>query len=333
MDANLLPNPFTPFAFLTAEHADQIRSASHIAAGVTGVLVWDVVCHLHDDYRLLFKLRTGLCTLVYFVSRLGSLLFLVPTMILSVQPTGNCEIFQKICNSFFPIAVASSNLLFFFRLRAVCMENPTIIRIGFALWLVSLAGCLTVPFALDSVPVGNTKYCVNTDARPYVALSGIFPFFHDTFVFLAITWKLTKNTHKEITLRTGVRVALLGDYLPAFSRALLVDGQRYYLVTIVTNFIAVFMIFMPLPIVYRLVWCFPNVALINMMACLVYRNTKLGRYKGSPTATSDTNFNGTSEPPLAFRHSRTIHDNTQSRSTINVNAIIKKEPLHGELSV
>ena len=62
-----------------------------------------------------------------------------------------------------------------------------------------------------------------------VAVSGIFPFFHDTFVFFAITLKLTKNTHKEITLRTGVRVALLGDYLPAFSRALLVDGQRYYL--------------------------------------------------------------------------------------------------------
>lgn len=93
---------------------------------------------------------------------------------------------------------------------------------GFALCLVSLGGCPTVPFALDSVPVGYTKYCINTDARPYVAVSGIFPFFHDTFVFFAITWKLTKNTHKEITPRTGVRVALLGDYLPAFSRALLV---------------------------------------------------------------------------------------------------------------
>ena len=86
-------------------------------------------------------------------TRLGSLLFLVPTMILSgiffrrscvqrllratVQLTGNCELFQKICSSFFPIAVASSNLLLFFRLRAVFMENTTVIRIGFALKLVS----------------------------------------------------------------------------------------------------------------------------------------------------------------------------------------------------
>ena len=34
MDANILPNPFTPFAFLNPKHADQNRSASYIAAGV-----------------------------------------------------------------------------------------------------------------------------------------------------------------------------------------------------------------------------------------------------------------------------------------------------------
>jgi hypothetical protein len=52
---------------------------------------------------------------------------------------------------------------------------------------------------------------------------------NDTLVLLAITVGLAMNTYPEPTLKQGIRMAMYGDYLPAFSRAMLRDNQMYYL--------------------------------------------------------------------------------------------------------
>ena len=88
---------------------------------------------------------------------------------------------------------------------------------------------MTVAFGVEGVNIGPTKYFVTSSAKSYIALSGILPFVHDTFVLLSIYWKLMMNTYEDNSIKNGLRTTFSGDYLPAFSRALLQDGQMYYL--------------------------------------------------------------------------------------------------------
>lgn len=58
----------------------------------------------------------------------------------------------------------------------------------------------------------------------------IIPVVNDTFVFLAISWKLMRNAYvEEFNIKGRIRTMVLGDYMPAFSKGMLKDGQSYYL--------------------------------------------------------------------------------------------------------
>lgn len=77
MDANLLPNPFTPMAWLPPEFTYQMTMAAYICAGLTGaifhsppcpecaydancqVMVWDIATGLGEDYQLFFKRKAS----------------------------------------------------------------------------------------------------------------------------------------------------------------------------------------------------------------------------------------------------------------------------------
>ena len=57
----------------------------------------------------------------------------------------------------------------------------------------------------------------------------VVPLVNDTLVLLAVAVVLAMNTHVVPTLKQGIRMAMYGDCLPAFSRVMLRDNQIYYL--------------------------------------------------------------------------------------------------------
>jgi len=80
---------------------------------------------------------------------------------------------------------------------------------------------------------------------------------------------------------------ILGEYLPTFSKALLQDGQVYYLVSVTSNIIvAVITWTVVVPVAYRVALTIFNVAVTNMMACRVYRHTKFGYLRENLISTS-----------------------------------------------
>lgn len=99
------------------------------------------------------------------------------------------------------------------------------------MWLAVLAGCIAVSQGVTGANIGLTKYCINHAYEPYIGAGGIIPLVNDTFVFLAISWRLMMNAQMELGVKTGVKVKalVLGEYLPAFSRTVFQDGQAYYL--------------------------------------------------------------------------------------------------------
>ncbi|KAF9045141.1 hypothetical protein BJ165DRAFT_1528051 [Panaeolus papilionaceus] len=286
--AELLPNPLTPMALLPPDLAFQVTISTYILVGSCGVLVWDILDNLTGDFRLLTKYPIGLATVAYFVSRLGSLGYaLTSTIYETAAITNDCNHFFHIVSAFYPLAIPMTALLFLFRVRAVFDRNNYIVAFFTFMWLAVLGGCIAVSQGVTGANIGPTKYCINAAFKPYIGAGGIIPVVNDTLVFLAISWRLLSNARVQMGLQTTMKAFVSGDYLPAFSKAIFQDGQVYYLTTVTSNLVVVIMFYIDaVPPVYRSMFTVPNVALMNIMACRVFRKTKFGVFRETTVSSS-----------------------------------------------
>jgi len=130
--------------------------------------------------------------------------------------------------------MAATNLLFFFRIRAIYNRNPWIVAAFFFLWLANV-GCSSTEFLLgEGFHIGPTRYCVILNVRVfYAVIPAVAVLVHDTIIFAAVSARL--YTHSQVVNRrsesftTSAKDYISGRRLPKFSRALFVDGQVYYL--------------------------------------------------------------------------------------------------------
>ncbi|CAA7262456.1 unnamed protein product [Cyclocybe aegerita] len=255
--------------------------------------------------------------------RIAILTFTLTTVIYSTAPVEiSCYGLNKAVDSLFAVAVSSTSLLFLIRVLAIFHRNKIVKAFFCAMWLAVIAGVLTPVFGLTGDNIGPTKYCMNVSIESYVGAGAVIPLVNDTLIFLAISWKLMRNTYTTNALRWDVKVFFRGDYLPAFSRGLLQDGQAYYLTTVTTNLLTVVVFYFHfVPVVYRAMFAVPNAVLMNIMACRVYRRTKNARYQnsknssinlGSALKTSDSLI------PLSFTSKRNAHSTSGPVGVIEV---------------
>ncbi|KDR72732.1 hypothetical protein GALMADRAFT_228998 [Galerina marginata CBS 339.88] len=303
--ASQLPNPLSPMSFLPPDLAFQVTISIYIFVGALAVMVWDILNNLKSDYLLLTKYRISWPTIAYFISRLASFGFILTGTLFETAPIGNCAVIEKATDWLFTIAVAGTSLLFFFRLRAIFDRNKYVVGFFGFMWLAVVAGCLTSTSGITAAYIGPTQYCVNVSVADYVKAAAIIPLVNDTLVFFAITWRLRRNSYADCDPNLGIKALLFGDYLPSFTRALLQDGQVYYLTTVISGLLTLIMQFIPsVPAAYQTMFVAPNAVLMNVMACRVFRNTKFGRFRENTTSTSKI---GLQEPsnakpliPLSF---------------------------------
>ena len=89
-----------------------------------------------------------------------------------------------------------------------------------------------MPFAVTGGNIGPTDYCLNVGLEPYAAAAAIIPLVHDTLIWLCISWRLLMGSHIDYSSYghlEALKIIMSGKGLPAFSKALLHDGQLYYL--------------------------------------------------------------------------------------------------------
>ena len=144
-------------------------------------------------------------------------------------PISNCFHSLNALAVLFIFAISSTSLLFFLRARAVFLLNPLAAAFFGVLWLGVLGGSLTTITAIEGVNLGPTPYCTTGVIKFYSEAAAITPLINDSIVFFAISWHLCSNSSAHPTLRNDVRTMVFGDYLPAFSKSLLQDGQVYFL--------------------------------------------------------------------------------------------------------
>ncbi|KAJ3504165.1 hypothetical protein NLJ89_g8082 [Agrocybe chaxingu] len=292
-----LPNPLTPMAFLPPDLAFQVTIATYVLVGATAVMVWDFISHLADDYRLVTRYRIGLATIVYFVSRIGALTYLVGTAVMNTAPIGytSCTAGTKVISAFVAVAIPGTSFLLFLHVRAIYSNNKYIVGFFGFLWIAVLGGALTAPIGGSTnkmVTLG--QYCAQNVLPEYTSAAVIIPTVNDTLLYLSIVWHMLRCSYAESTVSNKFRTLAFGDHLPALSRALLKNGQAYFLSTVGLNLVALTMFYIDsIPIPYRAMFGVPNIALMNMMASRLFRCTKFGKYRTNLSA-STTRLNSSS---------------------------------------
>ncbi|KIK53019.1 hypothetical protein GYMLUDRAFT_140058, partial [Collybiopsis luxurians FD-317 M1] len=263
-------SPAIPFQLLPPSVALQFQVDSYITVATAGIFIWDLLSNFAADWHLFRTSRNKLYLMVYMISRAGSMIFVLGRAIFTTYPVGNCEIANITIDSFYPVGVAGSCLLLFFRARVVYHGHRRLIAFFAFLWVAAFGTCLVAPFGTLATNVQSTSYCVTTRIMPFVGAIVIVPTIYDTVIFLAVSYKLMSHSFAEAR---GLQEHLLGNNLPEFSRAMFRDSQKYYLITVIANIVTICLMYAPVNAAYQIASNVPNVMLTNIMACYVYRNT------------------------------------------------------------
>jgi hypothetical protein len=126
------------------------------------------------------------------------------------------------------LTVASTTFIFLQRLRAVYTEYRMVKIIGILLWLGT---CITMAFIVvdaKSIHIPGTNYCAYSVAGRSLLANGVVFLAFDTFVFIAISYKIA-SSHSDAEVGITWRTVVSGKALPKLSRAVLQGGQQYYL--------------------------------------------------------------------------------------------------------
>ena len=152
----------------------------------------------------------------------------------SASPIGACALTIKILSAFFLLAISASELLFLLHVRAVYANNKFARHFFAFLWVCTTASRttpLSTAFFAPWSNIGPTNYCIGGSTPPYVGATVIVPFVNDTVLFLSLAWRLQDAAYipeQEKAMSRGFSV-VAGRYLPRMSRALLQNGQAYFL--------------------------------------------------------------------------------------------------------
>ncbi|KAJ7842934.1 hypothetical protein B0H14DRAFT_1020816 [Mycena olivaceomarginata] len=252
----------------------QLHVARLVFACTTAVFIWDVLHNLVDDYHLFFKHKFRVSAAAYLGSRTASLAYVLGFTLFSTYPLANCRAAMVVFNSFYSLSAGCTSLLFFFRVRAIYGGQRIISWIFAFLWICVVGAAILVPIYSYAASVGSV--CIVTKIPSIVGAAATALTVHDTSVFVAISYRLLANSHREHTPTEMMRALFRGANLHTFSTALFRDGQMYYMITILSNILTISLVYAPsVSPIYHGVMGIPNVTLTSIMACRVYRNAKL----------------------------------------------------------
>ncbi|KAF7336017.1 hypothetical protein MSAN_02315400 [Mycena sanguinolenta] len=324
--ATELPNSFTPLAFLPPGLASQFEVLRYIYAATLGAYVWDIGLNLGNDYTLLFKHRVNSNSNTLFVDLTSNI------SITAVAPVENCNALALTLSISATLTQISTAALFFLRVTAVWYPSKIVYVVFSILWMAVLGAGIIVPLRSRAVHIGPTLQCINTAVTANIEVSVIMPLINDTAVFLAINYRILAHTIVADSSTARIRVFFGGTGLSSLTRALLQSGQHFYLIAAITHIILLVVLLGPqLTLVYYML-SIPGLALINAMACLVFRKVKFGLVSSDgtsklPTINHPSDFHATSNPtslPLYFRRTDPTTD-LGSNITFPLEVHVQKE--------
>ncbi|KAE9396292.1 hypothetical protein BT96DRAFT_116886 [Gymnopus androsaceus JB14] len=266
-------------------------AASYVVSSALTVLVWDILLHLSDDIELLLLPKTfRLPTIAYFISRYMFLAFFIFEQF-SEDIEGQCTpaiATRAVALSVIGyIALITTLLQFLVRVKAIFCHNRPVQWFFTFIWLLAAGGA-------SLLIQGATSGICNSLYAYYVPVISVLV--HDSCVFGAISYRIYRmplessrqiSTHSRLdiasTLQTRFkkRIATLwGKNLPSLTRALLREGQLYYLISL-TGSISTLWLMLDTSLISpkRLLLAPVHSVVLSVTAGHVFREVRLGRMR------------------------------------------------------
>ncbi|KAJ6465741.1 hypothetical protein C8R45DRAFT_910618 [Mycena sanguinolenta] len=307
-NASEILNPSTPLAYLPPSVAEPFEQSRYLYAATIGAYVWDIALNLGNDYALLFKYKIRFPTIVYFLSRIFTLAYILTCFVYAVAPVKNCNALALGFDICLLLTQTTTAMLFFLRVTAVWHRSKVVFAVFSILLLGVLGAGITLPVGVRAAHIGPTMQCIDTVIPDYTDVVTIMPLIYDTAIFLAITYRVLAHTIVADSLAARVRAFFGGPGLSTLSQALLRSGQHFYFVAVAGNVTLLVLLRSQLNPVYRSMFAAPILTLVNAMACLVFRRIRFGLI--SPDGVSKapnaslSDFRATTNPRSLPLHSR-----------------------------
>ncbi|KAJ8514908.1 hypothetical protein ONZ45_g7608 [Pleurotus djamor] len=272
-----VPNPLTPLAYLPRDLANQFEVSRYLYAITLGAYMWDCAVNLGNDYKLLVQNKVRFPTIIYYLSRICTMAYIITSFVFQVGQVADCQALQLglgICNV---LSQAFTSMLFYLRAQAVWHYNPIARGVYLLLWL-GVVGCsLTVPIGIRGAHIGPTMACINTVVPEYAEATLIMALINDSAVFFGITYRILAYSVIEDSFTARAKHFFGKGKMSSLPRSLLQGGQHYYLIAVLGNVVALTLLKLSyVPPVYHGMMTIPVLAIVNAMACIVFRKIKFG---------------------------------------------------------
>jgi len=253
-----------------------------LIAGFAGGWIWDFLLSIQEDYRIITRFTRSPATIVYLLSRIITLVFIVLSVVYYVSSAGlslSTEVtLLDVTTWFYAFTGPLNCLLFFFRVRAIFRDSPWTIVSFAVLWAFTFAAFLVAP--IICVVSGTTCNGINgLNVAPGVFMITIY----DTVLYIAVAVRLTKLTSPK-GFKAYAKTFFAGHGMGPISQSLFISGQWYYLTVAGINWFSSIVIILlicgvqerDLAIMVVAACSLPNIVLQNALACRVHRHLKLG---------------------------------------------------------
>ncbi|KAF5329252.1 hypothetical protein D9619_009370 [Psilocybe cf. subviscida] len=291
--------------------------SAYIFVGTTSVFLWDILCHLRDDYHIVARHRISFPTVAYFISRLFTSLYLIGRTVISTRSLEHCNLAIRIATSPLILGVSASELLLFLHVRAIYAKERVVVWFFSILWLVTVANVIFAVVVISGTTVESTTFCVPViSAGVGVSLIGVH-MLNDTLLFAALVWRILRTSSKELDesrLKDSIKTVLFGDYVPRLAKALLQNGQQYFLSSILIHIAALILYFSQTGNVSL---GFPSIMLMSLMSSRLYRKTKLAPIYDSRSSFKLTDPQFKAPSAIAFA-GHSLHTGAETELNLNI---------------
>ncbi|KAH7929193.1 hypothetical protein BV22DRAFT_1125959 [Leucogyrophana mollusca] len=313
-------NPNTPLAFLQPTLADQFEVSRYLYAVTFGAYLWDLVINLDSDYRLLFCRKVRYATIAYWLSRIFTFAYIITNLVFQIGHVPNCQALLFGVGACAVLSQSLTALLFLLRVVVIWRGNKRILALFSVLWMCAVGGMIAIPVGIRGAHIGPTQQCINTDVAPCTKAAASVGLVNDSAIFVAISYRILTRCVVEDTFKGRVRAFFGGASIPQFSRALLQGGLHYYLVALCGHILLLVLDSAPgLPATYRGMLTIPVWALINVMACIVFRKIAFGRISADGVTVftlAETSCTLTAREPV--NHDLPLHIRCAPRTSANL---------------
>ncbi|KZP17633.1 hypothetical protein FIBSPDRAFT_1046656 [Athelia psychrophila] len=248
-----------------------LETPACIYVATLAALVWDWLLSISEECSVVHRSGFNLATVTYFVSRFSTLGNCIAGLVFIVAPISQCMTVVHVSAGLWEVAMPATAFLFLLRVRAVFHDSkPT--RIFFGVFWVAVLGTSTLKIVSIVSARPSPFGCILT-SRSSAAIAAIVPAVFDTFVFLAISWRIVfRAAAIGTTLRARLQGFFSGRGLKVLQKAILHGGQAYYLVTMLVAIMCLASYGnSPAAVGMRYLFGPPYLVVSNLMACHVFR--------------------------------------------------------------